>query len=74
MKLLNFFWYFSVTTIKCSKRLSESNDGVVPWMNCPQLHDKELASQAGLIPFGGIRLHAVKVQDKVKGTIINSEQ
>ncbi|CAG9532878.1 unnamed protein product [Cercopithifilaria johnstoni] len=54
----------STTTIKCSKQLSESNDGVVPWMNCPQLRDKELASQAGLTPFGGIREHAIKVQDK----------
>ncbi|VDM12473.1 unnamed protein product [Wuchereria bancrofti] len=33
-------------------------------MNCPQLRDKELASQAGLTPFGGIREHAIKVQDK----------
>uniref|UniRef100_A0AAF5Q2F1 Uncharacterized protein n=1 Tax=Wuchereria bancrofti TaxID=6293 RepID=A0AAF5Q2F1_WUCBA len=54
----------ATTTIKCSKQLSESNDGVVPWMNCPQLRDKELASQAGLTPFGGIREHAIKVQDK----------
>ncbi|VDM96522.1 unnamed protein product, partial [Onchocerca ochengi] len=52
------------TTIKSSKQLSESNDGVVPWMNCPQLRDKELASQAGLTPFGGIREHVIKVQDK----------
>uniref|UniRef100_A0A0R3RVS0 Protein kinase domain-containing protein n=1 Tax=Elaeophora elaphi TaxID=1147741 RepID=A0A0R3RVS0_9BILA len=54
----------ATTSIKCSKQLSESNDGVVPWMNCPQLRDKELASQAGLTPFGGIREHAIKVQDK----------
>ncbi|VDK87275.1 unnamed protein product [Litomosoides sigmodontis] len=54
----------AVTPIKCSKQLSESNDGVVPWMSCPQLHDKELASQAGLTPFGGIREHVIKVQDK----------
>nr|CRZ21792.1 Bm7818 [Brugia malayi] len=33
-------------------------------MNCPQLRDKELASQAGLTPFGGIREHVIKVQDK----------
>lgn len=57
--------FFPAIAIKCSKQLSESNDGVVPWMNCPQLHDKELASQAGLTPFGGIREHAIKVQDKV---------
>ncbi|VDO23121.1 unnamed protein product [Brugia timori] len=56
--------FFIATTIKCSKQLSESNDGVVPWMNCPQLRDKELASQAGLTPFGGIREHVIKVQDK----------
>ncbi|EFO27285.2 hypothetical protein LOAG_01203 [Loa loa] len=54
----------ATTPIKCSKQLSESNDGVVPWMNCPQLRDKELASQAGLTPFGGIREHAIKVLDK----------
>uniref|UniRef100_A0A8R1XW23 Uncharacterized protein n=1 Tax=Onchocerca volvulus TaxID=6282 RepID=A0A8R1XW23_ONCVO len=54
----------ATTTIKSSKQLSESNDGVVPWMNCPQLRDKELASQAGLTPFGGIREHVIKVQDK----------
>lgn len=35
-------------------------------MSCPQLHDKELASQAGLTPFGGIREHAIKVQEKVR--------
>uniref|UniRef100_A0A915PWV8 Endoribonuclease n=1 Tax=Setaria digitata TaxID=48799 RepID=A0A915PWV8_9BILA len=54
----------ATTTIKCGKQLSESNDGVVPWMNCPQLRDKELASQAGLTPFGGIREHVIKVHDK----------
>ncbi|VDN36679.1 unnamed protein product [Gongylonema pulchrum] len=54
----------ATTTVKSSRQLSDSNDGVVPWMNCPPLHDKELASQAGLTPFGGIREHAIKVQDR----------
>lgn len=37
----------------------------MPRISCPSLWDKELASQAGLTPFGGIREHAIKVQDRV---------
>uniref|UniRef100_A0A914S1V8 Uncharacterized protein n=1 Tax=Parascaris equorum TaxID=6256 RepID=A0A914S1V8_PAREQ len=55
---------FSATVVKSSKELSESNDGVVPWMNCPPLRDKELASQSGLTPFGGFREHIAKVQER----------
>ncbi|VDM98603.1 unnamed protein product, partial [Thelazia callipaeda] len=55
----------ATTQITSTKQLSESNDGVVPWINCPQLRDKELASQSGLTPFGGIREHSIKVLDKV---------
>ncbi|VDM47058.1 unnamed protein product [Toxocara canis] len=54
----------ATTVVKSSKALSESNDGVVPWMNCPPLRDKELASQSGLTPFGGFREHVAKVQDR----------
>ncbi|VDN53933.1 unnamed protein product [Dracunculus medinensis] len=54
----------ATTKIQCSRPLSESNDGVVPRISCPSLWDKELASQAGLTPFGGIREHAIKVQDR----------
>uniref|UniRef100_A0A915CGI5 Uncharacterized protein n=1 Tax=Parascaris univalens TaxID=6257 RepID=A0A915CGI5_PARUN len=54
----------ATTVVKSSKELSESNDGVVPWMNCPPLRDKELASQSGLTPFGGFREHIAKVQER----------
>ncbi|VDK55237.1 unnamed protein product [Anisakis simplex] len=54
----------ATTVVTSSKGLSESNDGVVPWINCPPLKDKELASQSGLTPFGGFREHVAKVQEK----------
>uniref|UniRef100_A0A914CPW2 Uncharacterized protein n=1 Tax=Acrobeloides nanus TaxID=290746 RepID=A0A914CPW2_9BILA len=48
--------------IHSSKPLSESNDGVVPWHNCPALKGKA-ATQAGLTPFGMFREHVQKVQE-----------
>ncbi|VDD87959.1 unnamed protein product [Enterobius vermicularis] len=54
----------ATVSVTSSKELSESSDGVIPRFGCPPLWDKELGSQSGLIPFGGIREHALKIQDK----------
>uniref|UniRef100_A0A0N5AYH4 Uncharacterized protein n=1 Tax=Syphacia muris TaxID=451379 RepID=A0A0N5AYH4_9BILA len=53
----------ATVTIKSSKELSKSNDGVVPRLACPPLWDKELASQSGQTPFGKFREHVFKTQD-----------
>ncbi|CAD6189161.1 unnamed protein product [Caenorhabditis auriculariae] len=48
--------------IKSSKDLSESNDGVVPQLNCPPMHHT-YASQSKSTSFGAMREQVTKVVD-----------
>uniref|UniRef100_A0A914WN76 Uncharacterized protein n=1 Tax=Plectus sambesii TaxID=2011161 RepID=A0A914WN76_9BILA len=52
----------AVTKIESTKELSESNDGVVPWVTCPDMR-KQGANQSGSTPFGGIQEHVRRVQE-----------
>lgn len=54
----------TTTKIRSTKELSESNDGVVPWITCPDMRRK-CATQSGQTPFGGIIEHVKKVQEHV---------
>jgi hypothetical protein len=55
----------AVTKIESTKELSESNDGVVPWVTCPDMR-KQGANQSGSTPFGGIREHVRRTQVRAK--------
>ncbi|KAK0400776.1 hypothetical protein QR680_015446 [Steinernema hermaphroditum] len=51
-----------VVKIESSKKLSDSDDSCVPWINCPAMKEK-YASQAGEKPFGGTRNQVTKVKE-----------
>ncbi|TKR72603.1 hypothetical protein L596_020024 [Steinernema carpocapsae] len=51
-----------VVKIESTKKLSNSNDGCVPWLNCPSMKEK-YASQAGEKPFGNMREHVTRVKE-----------
>ncbi len=55
---------FSALQVSSSRKLSESSDGVVPWISCPPMKEK-YATQAGTTPFGGVREHVCRVLQHV---------